>query len=517
MLQHVRRVVIIGAGFAGSYVARLLGRHRGDLDVTLVDPHNFMLYTPLLPEAASGTVEPRHVVVPVRVMCPHARLMLGRVGAVDLEQHLVTVQRPEGGEATVGYDTLVVALGAVSRTAPIPGLLEHAIGFKSVAEAIQLRNQILEQLELAATAPDEAERRRRLTFVFVGGGYAGVEAIAELEDLCRDASRYYPELRDVPRRWLLVDLAPRILPELGGNLAPYATRQLERRGFELHLGTGVSSVDEHGVELSDGTVVPTATLVWTAGVRPNPLAAQLGLPVDERGRVPVDEHLRVAGLEGIWALGDVAAVPNAATPGRTDPPTCQHALRQARRLARNLAAEARGRPLRPTATGCSDRPRRSAATRASPSCSGGSGCAASPAGGSPAPTTSTSCRSQAASCASSPTGRWACSSAETWSSWDRWGSRCLWSCHHRRSDPPAAGCGQDRREDDDHAPDLPGRGRLAQDDRAEDHGGHGLERQGDRGQCCRQPCERRADQEPAEHLGGRVRAGRATRWPATRA
>jgi NADH:ubiquinone reductase (H+-translocating) len=342
----VRRIVIIGAGFAGSYVARLLGRHRGDLDVTLVDPHNFMLYTPLLPEAASGTVEPRHVVVPVRVMCPHARLMLGRVGALDLDQHVVTVQRPEGGETTAGFDTLVVALGAVSRTAPIPGLLEHAIGFKSVAEAIQLRNQVLEQLELAATATDEAERRRRLTFVFVGGGYAGVEAMAELEDLCRDAGRYYPELRDEPRRWLLVDLGLRILPELGGTLAPYATRQLERRGFELHLGTSLKSVDANGVELSDGTVVPTATLVWTAGVRPNPLAAQLGLPVDEHGRVPVDEHLRVAGLEGVWALGDVASVPNAATPGHADPPTCQHALRQARRLARNLVAEVHSRPLR---------------------------------------------------------------------------------------------------------------------------------------------------------------------------
>jgi NADH:ubiquinone reductase (H+-translocating) len=347
MLRRVRRVVILGAGFAGSYVARLLGRHRADLDVTLIDPHNFMLYTPLLPEAASGTVEPRHVVVPVRVMCPHARLMLGRVEAVDLEHSTATVERPEGGETSIGFDTLVVALGAVARTAPIPGLLEHAVGFKSVAEAIRLRNQVLGQLELAATAPDEAERRRRLTFVFVGGGYAGVEAMAELEDLCRDAGRYYPELRDVPRRWLLVDLAPRILPELGGNLAPYATRQLERRGFELHLRTGLRSADANGVELTDGTVVPTATLVWTAGVRPNPLAARLGLPVDGRGRMPVDEHLRVEGQECVWALGDVAAVPNAATPGHTDPPTCQHALRQARRLARNIAADAHGRPLRP--------------------------------------------------------------------------------------------------------------------------------------------------------------------------
>jgi NADH dehydrogenase len=336
--------VILGAGFAGSYVARLLGRGGWDGEVTLVDPHNFMLYTPLLPEAASGTVEPRHVVVPVRVMCPRARLILGRAETVDLAGRNVTVQLPEDGQVPIEFDILVVALGAVSRTAPIPGLLEHAVGFKSVAEAIYLRNRVLGQLELAAGTNDEAERRRRLTFVFVGGGYAGVEAMAELEDLCRDASRHYPELRAVPRRWLLVDAADRILPELGGGLAAYATGQLQRRGFELHLGSGLRAVDGHGAELADGTVVPAATVVWTAGVRPQPLAAELGLPLDERGRVPVDECLRVPGHAGVWALGDVAAVPNAATPGRPDPPTCQHALRQARRLARNLLAEAGGKP-----------------------------------------------------------------------------------------------------------------------------------------------------------------------------
>jgi NADH dehydrogenase len=343
----VSRVVILGAGFAGSYVARLLGRGRWDGQVTVVDPHNFMLYTPLLPEAASGTVEPRHVVVPVRVMCPRARLVLGRVESVDLAARAAFVQLPSSERVTIEFDPLVVALGAVSRTAPIPGLLEHGVGFKSVAEAIHLRNHVLTQLELAATETDEAERRRRLTFVFVGGGYAGVEAMAELEDLCRDASRHYPELRDVPRRWLLVDAADHILPELGGHLAAYATSQLEKRGFELHLGSGLRALDGHGAELADGTFVPTATLVWTAGVRPRPLAAELGLPLDERGRIPVDECLRVPGHPGVWALGDVAAVPNAATPGRFDPPTCQHALRQARRLARNLLAERRGRPLRP--------------------------------------------------------------------------------------------------------------------------------------------------------------------------
>ena len=338
------RVLILGAGFAGSYVARLLGKRTPELDVTLVDPRNYMLYTPLLPEAASGTVEPRHAVVPVRVMCPRARLLLGRATAVDMSARTVTVQPVEGNALDVGFDVLVVALGAIARTAPVPGLVEHAVGFKTIAEAIHLRNHVLQELELAATIEDPGERERRLTFVFVGGGYAGVEAMAELEDLVRDASRHYPSLRDVPRRWILADAADHILNDLRGRLGEYATTQLTRRGFDLRLKTVVTSVDATGVELSDGTHVETATLVWTAGVRPNPLVAQLRLPLDDRGRIIVDEHLRAG--DGVWALGDSAAVPNAATDGAADPPTCQHALRQARTLAANIAADARGRPLK---------------------------------------------------------------------------------------------------------------------------------------------------------------------------
>jgi NADH dehydrogenase len=343
-MLKLMRVLILGAGFAGSYVARLLGKRAPEIDVTLVDPRNYMLYTPLLPEAASGTVEPRHAVVPVRVMCPKARLLLGRATAVDLERRTVTVQPVEGDPFEEGFDTLVVALGAIARTAPVPGLVEHAVGFKTIAEAIHLRNHVLQQLELASTIDDPAERRRRLTFVFVGGGYAGVEAMAELEDLVRDASRHYPSLRNVPRRWILADAADHILNDLRGRLGEYAAEQLEHRGFDLRLTTVVRAVDATGVELSDGERVPTATLVWTAGVRPNPLVAGLGLPLDERGRIVVDGYLRAK--DGVWALGDSAAVPNAAAGGAPDPPTCQHALRQARALARNIAAVSRGRQLR---------------------------------------------------------------------------------------------------------------------------------------------------------------------------
>jgi NADH:quinone reductase (non-electrogenic) len=341
------RLVILGAGFAGSYVARGLGRAAERVSVTLVDPHNYTLYTPLLAEAASGTVEPRHVVVPVRQMCPRAQLVLGRATGVDLATRRVAVEPVFGESLELPYDHLVVALGAIARTAPVPGLVEHAVGFKTIAEAIHLRNHVLQQLEFANVAQDPEERKRLLTFVFVGGGYAGVEAMAELEDLVHDAGRHYPSLRDVPRRWLLVDIAERILPELGGPLGEYATRQLVRRGIEMRLATQLTSVDGRSVTLSDGERVPTATLVWTAGVRPHPLVTRLGLPLDGRGRVAVDEHLRVTGHPGVWALGDAAAVPNAATPGETDPPTCQHALRQARRLARNLDADVRGRPVRP--------------------------------------------------------------------------------------------------------------------------------------------------------------------------
>ena len=323
-------VLVLGGGFAGAYVARLLGG-RG---ATIVSPDNFMLYTPLLPEAASGTLEPRHCVVPLRAMCPHAELVLGRATALDLEARTASVET-EGGAQTVSWDELVLALGAVPRTVPVPGLAEHGLPFKTLADAIHLRNSVLRELEAAEAALDDAERRRRLTFVFVGAGYAGVEALAELSDLVEDALRFYPGLQGVPRRWVLVDAAPRILPEIPSRLGEYAANELAGRGVEIHVGTTLEAVTGDEVVLGDGTRIPAQTLVWTAGVTPNPLLRELGLPLDDRGRVEVDEFLRVRGREHVWSLGDCARVPNTRTDG-PDPPTCQHALRQARRLARNL-------------------------------------------------------------------------------------------------------------------------------------------------------------------------------------
>jgi NADH dehydrogenase len=333
-LPHHTRVarngtLVLGGGFAGGYVARRLGR----AGATIVNPTNFMLYTPLLPEAAAGSIEPRHVTVPLRAMCPDAELLLGSAVALDPERRCVEVAS-EAGRFTVFYTDLVIALGAVTRMPRVPGLREHALCLKDLGDAIRLRNHVLRQIELADAAPESAARR--LTFVFAGAGFAGVEALAEVQELAGEALRRHPRLARVEPRWVLVDHAPRILGQVTDGLARAATRTLERRGIEIVTGTALESVDAEGARLSDGRHLDCDTVVWTAGVEPNPCAAALGLPLDESGRVPVDATLRVAGMPHVWALGDCAAVPNAATPGELDPPTCQHALRQARRLARNI-------------------------------------------------------------------------------------------------------------------------------------------------------------------------------------
>src|SRR4051795_10905218 len=243
--------LVLGGGFAGGYVARLLGK-RG---ATIVSPENFMLYTPMLPEAASGTIEPRHTVVPLRLMCREAELLLGRATAVDTAARRVTVE-PENEQVTVAYENLVVAVGAVVRTLPIPGLAEYGLGFKTLPDAINLRNHVLRRLEAAAAASSEEHRRRVLSFVFVGAGYAGVEALAELSDLVRDALRYYPTLRDAPQRWVLADAAPKILPEIPTRLGEYAAAQLERRGVEVRVGTTLERLEEHAAVLSGTEPIP---------------------------------------------------------------------------------------------------------------------------------------------------------------------------------------------------------------------------------------------------------------------
>jgi NADH dehydrogenase len=324
--------LIIGGGFGGAHVGRLLGK----AGATIVNPTASMLYTPLLPEVAAGAIEPRRAIVPLRQMCPHAEILPGQVVALDRAARRARV-RTDVGFVDVEYRRLVVALGSTARMLPIPGLAERALGFKDLAEAVHLRNHVLRMLERADADP--AGAGRHLTFVFVGAGYAGVEALAEVRQLVADALRHYPKLRDQRPRWVLVDAAPRILGEAPDRLAEDATRRLTRDGVDIRLSTRLEQVDGSAIVLSDGTTFETETLVWTAGVVTPPIVNELGLPQDDRGRIIVGPTLLVEGSTDTWALGDCAAVPNAATPGTVDPPTCQHALRQARRVVKCLRGD----------------------------------------------------------------------------------------------------------------------------------------------------------------------------------
>ena len=342
-----RHVLIVGAGFAGLYAAMgLKGAVAEGHRVTVVNPESFFQYQPFLPEVASGTIDPRAAVVPLRRVLRHCRLVTGEVIRVDHEAHTAHVRTTAGEERTIDYDIVVLAPGSLSRVLPVPGLGEHGIGFKTVQEAIYLRNHVLSQLDVATSQEDAPRRRAALTFVFVGGGYAGVEALGELEDLARDAIAQYPDLDPSEMRWVLADAADRILPELPERLASYAADELRRRRIEIKLGTKLESAEGGSIRLSDGETFAAETLVWTAGVKPSPLARDSGLPVDAQGRLPVDRFLRAEGIEGAWAAGDAAAVPDATT-GGLSPPTAQHGLRQGKRIAANIDATLAGRPLQP--------------------------------------------------------------------------------------------------------------------------------------------------------------------------
>lgn len=333
-------VLIVGGGFGGTAAARTLEtrlRHRAER-VLLVSPDNFLTFTPLLPEAASGTLEPRHSVIPLRQLLPRTEVIAGAVTALDLAGRTATVRDLNGDDHVVGFRLLVLSPGAVPTVFPIPGLAEQAVGFKTLPDAIWLRNRLLRQLEAAEATQDLDRRRELLTFTFVGGGYAGVEAIAELESLARDALRTYGRLRPRDLRWVLVEATDGLLPGLDRRLAAYSEAQLRKRGIEVHLATRMVSCVDGDVVLSDGRLPPyrSGTIVWTAGQRPSPLGAELGLAVDERGRIVVDDHLRVPGHDGVFAVGDAAAVPDPT--GGTCPATAQHALRQGQVAGRNVAA-----------------------------------------------------------------------------------------------------------------------------------------------------------------------------------
>ncbi|HEX5609908.1 MAG TPA: NAD(P)/FAD-dependent oxidoreductase [Solirubrobacterales bacterium] len=332
-------VVIVGGGFGGAAAARDLERlmPKQSARLTLVNETNFMLYTPFLPEAAAGTLEPRHVVTPLREILDRTYLRLGAVVDHDPAAKTVTMRGKYGATDTLQYDQLLLSLGSVSRVLPIPGLAEHGVAFKSLADAIYLRNHVVESLEEANATEDPARRDELLTYVFVGGGYAGLEALAELQDFAADAMESYPRARLHGMRWVLVEAADRVLPEIDAELADYAVRELRGRGIDVRLGTTLEQVEADSVRLSSGETLSTRTVVWTAGVAPQPVLRDLSLPLDERGRVPVDQYLRVEGMDSVWAIGDCAAAPDPR--GGTCPPTAQHAVRQGPVVARNIAAE----------------------------------------------------------------------------------------------------------------------------------------------------------------------------------
>ncbi|MBZ6229390.1 NAD(P)/FAD-dependent oxidoreductase [Streptomyces olivaceus] len=358
MVKERARILVVGGGYVGMYTALRLQRNlkaelaRGEAEITVVTPDPYMTYQPFLPEAAAGSISPRHVVVPLRRVLGQCDVVIGEVHTIDHTTRTATVTTLATGEEKSGarrltYDELVLAPGSVSRTLPVPGLADHGVGFKTVEEAIGLRNHVLEQMDIASSTRDPAIRDAALTFVFVGGGYAGVEALGELEDMARYAARYYHNVTPDDMRWILVEASDRILPEVGEELGRYTVTELRRRNIDVRLETRLESCADRVAVLSDGSRFPTRTVVWTAGVKPHPVVAATDLPLDDRGRLTCTAHLSVDGAPHAWAAGDAAAVPDvtAAEPGRQCAPNAQHAVRQAKVLGDNVAHALRGEPL----------------------------------------------------------------------------------------------------------------------------------------------------------------------------
>ena len=337
-------ILVVGGGYVGLYTALELQRKAKQARVTVVDPQPHMTYQPFLPEAAAGNLEPRHVVAPLRKTLRRSHVITGYVDSIDHARRTATIVPMEGDAYELTYDQIVVAPGSVSRTLPIPGLRENAIGFKTIGEAIFLRNKVLAELDAADSTGDQEVRRAATTFVFVGGGYAGIEALAELEDMVRDALKYYETLSQPDIRFVLVEASQRILPEVGPEMGVYTVQRLLDRGIDIRLNTRLDSCVDGVIRLSDGDEFTARTVVWTAGVKAHPMLANTDLPKDGRGRLTCLPTLQIVDPDGVvvdgaWSAGDCAAVPDltADTPDATCSPSAQHAVRQAKRLGKNLA------------------------------------------------------------------------------------------------------------------------------------------------------------------------------------
>jgi NADH:ubiquinone reductase (H+-translocating) len=341
------RVLVVGCGFGGYHAVRRLERRLSpeDAEITVVTPRDHLLYTPLLPEVAGGLLDPRDITVALTGRV-RSRVLLGHVDGLDVERRVAGVTDPEGRHTELGWDRLVLAAGSVSSSVPIAGLAEHAVGFKTTADAAFLRDHVLRQLELSVVTEDPQLRADRSTFVVIGAGFAGTELVAFLQRLGQAFAHQHASRHPVTPRWVLVNATPHVLPELGRDLGARALAVLRRRGIDVRLSTSVEQVSPMGVRTSDGSFIGSRTVVWCGGVMPNPLVRQLGVPLD-RGRVRVDSRLGVDGLPGVFALGDLAAVPDLTRPGHDTAPTAQHAMRQGRTVADAVVASLGRGKVRP--------------------------------------------------------------------------------------------------------------------------------------------------------------------------
>ncbi|MDQ2907838.1 MAG: NAD(P)/FAD-dependent oxidoreductase [Candidatus Eremiobacteraeota bacterium] len=341
------RILILGGGFGGIATARKLERllRPGEGDVTLVSRENFSLFTPMLPEVGSGNLETRHVVTPVRAQLRRTAFVLGDVVGVDLDAKTVDVERTlMGSRLSLHYDQLVFALGAVTSTFGLPGIDEHVLPYKTLADAERVRNHIIATLEIADVTSDSRERARLLRFVFVGGGFTGVEAAGEMADFFRSSLRFYRSIRPSDVEIVLVEGEKTLLPGLAPGMGAYSAKVLKRRGIRVMTGAMVAAADDAGLRLQDGTVLETGTIVWSAGIKTSPAVAKLPIASARGHAIAVDSHFAVSGYPHVWALGDCAAIPS--PDGKTYPQTAQHAIREGPALAANIVARIRNEPTK---------------------------------------------------------------------------------------------------------------------------------------------------------------------------